>query len=185
MSIIPFPSTSPDGKTPLSPVWMNFLQAIWNRTGGAAGGAFAGTTGNSAVQFNVETATNPSNAVPLAQLQAGYAAIGGNQAQAFFVGNSTAGTNTAVRRTQADALYVGYTSTPAAIEPITATGSPFAYTATAGGVVVVTGGTVTGIALTRGSAVAMGQTTGNFPVRNGDILTVTYSASPTMTFIPS
>lgn len=66
------------------------------------------------------------------------------------------------------------------------TGSPFAYTAPADGTVVVTGGTVSAISITRQTtSVATGLTVGVFPVSRLDILTVTYSPSaPTMTFLP-
>jgi len=65
-------------------------------------------------------------------------------------------------------------------------GSPFAYTVPAYGNVVVQGGTVSAITLTRpgGAAVNIGVTAGIIPVQTGDIVTVTYSVAPTMTFIP-
>ncbi len=69
---------------------------------------------------------------------------------------------------------------------VTLGASPAAYTAPFDGTVVITGGTVTIITLTRqGTAVATGLTTGIIPVARRDIVTVTYAVLPTVTFIPS
>jgi hypothetical protein len=73
---------------------------------------------------------------------------------------------------------------PAKESSITVGASPFAYTAQNNGHVVVTGGTVSAISLTRVSVHATGLTAGLVPVGNKDVVTVTYSAAPTMTFIP-
>jgi hypothetical protein len=73
---------------------------------------------------------------------------------------------------------------PAKEVSITVTGSPFSYTAQSNGHVLVTGGTVSAISLTRVSAHATGLTAGLIPVGNKDVITVTYSVLPTMTFIP-
>lgn len=68
---------------------------------------------------------------------------------------------------------------------ITPTGSPFSYTAAFDGTVIVTGGTVSAISLTRqGTSVATGITTGLFPLSRLDLLQVTYSGAPVMTFLP-
>ena len=67
---------------------------------------------------------------------------------------------------------------------ITVTASPFSYTAQSNGHVLVTGGTISAISLTRVSAHATGLTAGFIPVGNKDMVTVTYSVLPTMTFIP-
>lgn len=74
----------------------------------------------------------------------------------------------------------------AAIASITVGASPFAYTAPAAGSVLIVGGTVSAVTLKRGSpaAVAVGATAGSVPVSAGDIVTVTYSAAPTMSFVP-
>ena len=81
----------------------------------------------------------------------------------------------------------GYGITPG-LPPTTVTvgASPYAYTATTKGRVVTSGGTVSAITLTRGSAGAinMGVTAGSVAVDAGDIVTVTYSAAPTINFIP-
>lgn len=63
--------------------------------------------------------------------------------------------------------------------------SPFSYTAAFDGTMFVTGGTVSAISLTRqGTSVATGITTGLFPLSRLDILQVTYSGLPVMTFLP-
>lgn len=68
---------------------------------------------------------------------------------------------------------------------ITVTGSPFSYTAQSNGYVLVTGGTVSAISFTRVSAHATGLITGFIPVDNKDVVTITYTVAPTITFIPS
>lgn len=73
-----------------------------------------------------------------------------------------------------------------AIAAITVGASPFAYTAQAAGTVVVSGGTVSAITLKRGTpaAISVGETAGVIPVSAGDIVSVTYSAAPTMSLVP-
>ena len=77
---------------------------------------------------------------------------------------------------------------PAAAQPvasITPGASPYSYAAPFWGSVAVTGGTVSAIAISRqGTSIATGLTVGVFPVARGDVLTVTYSVAPTITFIP-
>lgn len=73
---------------------------------------------------------------------------------------------------------------PAAELSITVGASPFAYQSTQKGFVVVNGGTVSAISVTRNGTYTTGQTTGVFPLSLADILTVTWSVKPTMTFFP-
>lgn len=64
--------------------------------------------------------------------------------------------------------------------------SPFNYVASVGGTVIVSGGTVTRIQVSRDGVnfFDTGQITGVFPLSQGDTLTVTYAVLPTMTFMP-
>jgi hypothetical protein len=64
--------------------------------------------------------------------------------------------------------------------------SPYSYQATQGGSVVISGGTVSIVELSRDGVAyyATGQTSGMFPVSMGDVLRVTYTVVPTMTFVP-
>lgn len=73
---------------------------------------------------------------------------------------------------------------PAAEASITVGASPFSYTAPRGGVVIVYGGSVSVVSFTRVGTYTTGQTQGMFTLGAGDILTVTYSGAPTMTFAP-
>jgi hypothetical protein len=86
-------------------------------------------------------------------------------------------------------FFAGLIAVPGPIVPITPTGSPFAYTATQNGNMVVQGGMVSAITITRGTTrpvtVATGVTGGIFPLSLNDELTVTYTGAPTMNFIPS
>lgn len=74
-----------------------------------------------------------------------------------------------------------------AIAAIAPGASPYAYTASAAGTVTIEGGTVTAVTLKRGTpaAISVGSATGLLvPVSAGDIVTTTYSAAPTMNFVP-
>ncbi len=64
--------------------------------------------------------------------------------------------------------------------------SPFTYTAPAAGTVVVTGGTVSNIQLKRGATTITiaAASPATIPVSAGDQVIVTYSAAPTMSFVP-
>ena len=78
-----------------------------------------------------------------------------------------------------------YQGTPPSNETTIAIGgSPFAYTAPSGGFVVIRGGTVSAVQFTRSVTTLTGQTSGLFPVSQGDVLTVTYSGIPNMVFVP-
>lgn len=81
-------------------------------------------------------------------------------------------------------LFRGQPTGPAAA--ITVTASPFSYTAPQGGAVIVQGGTVSLIQLSRDGTTnyATGMTQGIVPVALGDIVIVNYTVTPTMTFIP-
>jgi hypothetical protein len=64
--------------------------------------------------------------------------------------------------------------------------SPYTFTAPQGGTVLVQGGTVSLIQITRDGVnnFNTGQTQGAIPVSQGDSLIVNYSVVPTLTFIP-
>lgn len=62
--------------------------------------------------------------------------------------------------------------------------SPFVFQAPKKGALIVSGGTVSDVSITRVGTYSTGQTQGMFPVSLADTLTVTYSAPPTVTFIP-
>lgn len=70
-------------------------------------------------------------------------------------------------------------------QSVATTGSPFTYTAAFDGTMVVTGGVVSALALIRqGTSVALGITAGLVPLSRLDQLQITYSAAPTVTFLP-
>ena len=70
---------------------------------------------------------------------------------------------------------------------ITANASPLSYTAPSKGFVIVSGGTVTSIMFSRTMNVfyLTGETAGVFPMAQNDVLKVTFSAAPSMVFIPT
>jgi hypothetical protein len=69
---------------------------------------------------------------------------------------------------------------------ITVGSSPFSYTSSDDGFVIVTGGTVSSITILRSSsAQSVATTTGHaIPIGRGDVLAVTYSVKPTMLIYP-
>ena len=74
---------------------------------------------------------------------------------------------------------------PADESSVTVTASPFTYTASQRGFVIVNGGTVSLIQFARTTTnYTTGQTSGCFPLSSGDSLVVTYTGKPTMTFVP-
>lgn len=75
---------------------------------------------------------------------------------------------------------------PQAIEVLDLSGgSPFSFTASAPGHVLVQGGTVTGINLTRGRViVALTELEGWIPVGRGDIVDITFAVVPNAWFVP-
>jgi len=156
---------------------------MWLNQGGTDATGLAPAAGNANQQFNVATATNASNAVPLAQADSRYAPVAGSPTQSFNVGNAAAGSSQAIRRSQVEALFPSFTGAGAAIVPITVTASPFTYTATTGGEVAISGGTVSSVQVTRGASTVT-VAIGNISVRNGDAVKVTYTAAPTMNFLP-
>lgn len=70
------------------------------------------------------------------------------------------------------------------VMPVSPGPSPYSFTATTIGDLLVRGGNVSGITLTRGSDSVVCPTSGFIPMAALDIVTVTYSVAPTITFVP-
>ena len=62
--------------------------------------------------------------------------------------------------------------------------SPFSYLALSKGSMLVKGGTVSAITITRSATTLTGLTAGFIPLANGDTITVTYAALPAMVWYP-
>lgn len=76
-------------------------------------------------------------------------------------------------------------ASPSAISTISVGASPTSFTASESGSVAISGGAVTGVTLTRSTvSVALGAVA-LVPVNNGDVVQVSYSSAPTLTFIPN
>jgi hypothetical protein len=74
--------------------------------------------------------------------------------------------------------------TPAVAQNVT--GSPASFSAEGSGSFLVTGGSVSSISLIRGRvSLPTGLSGGFIPVSQGDVLVVTYSGAPAVTFVPS
>ena len=83
-------------------------------------------------------------------------------------------------------FFTSLNSKPGKMAQITVGASPFKYTVPSKGVVVISGGTVSLVQLTRATTtIPIGAVSGVVPVGAGDILTVTYSAIPAMSFLPN
>lgn len=68
---------------------------------------------------------------------------------------------------------------------VTLTGSPFDFVATGDGLLTVAGGVVSAISYGRnGTFTALGVTAGLIPVKLGDVVRITYTVAPTVSFIP-
>jgi len=88
--------------------------------------------------------------------------------------------------TELQRFFNALVSAAAPIQSVTLTGSPFSYRAGSAGSLSISGGTVSAITLTRNNtSIPLGGTAGTFPVANGDLLTITYSGPPTVSFIPT
>lgn len=151
--------------------------------------SFATTAANNA-QSNAEAYTN-ANFAPLASPaltgtpSAPTAAAGTNTTQLATTAYSLAAANTAQSNAETYALNQIQTGTGGAFVAVTAGASPYTYTAAAVGNMVISGGTITALSLARGSqSVALPISTPIVPFDNSDALTITYSAAPTLTFVP-
>lgn len=72
-----------------------------------------------------------------------------------------------------------------AASAVTVSASPTSFTASERGSVVISAGTLTSVTLTRGGTAVSFGTTRSIPVSNGDLVTVSYSVAPTITFLPA
>jgi hypothetical protein len=71
-------------------------------------------------------------------------------------------------------------------QTVTVGASPFVYRALADGLLSITSGTVSAVAIIRQTvSVATGLTSGLVPVRRGDQVQITYSVVPTVVFLPN
>lgn len=84
-------------------------------------------------------------------------------------------------------FFARLTAKPQAISTVTPTASPFSFTASLDGALAISGGTVSSVKLTRGrvAGVNTGLTSGMVSMAQGDVVTVTYSAAPSISFIPA
>ncbi len=82
------------------------------------------------------------------------------------------------------ALFVG--KPPGAESTVTIGTSPYTYTATQRGFLIVQGGTVSLVQWSRGGVTnhTTGVTQGCFPLSQGDSLIITYTGAPNLTFAP-
>ena len=77
-----------------------------------------------------------------------------------------------------------FTQAPSQVIDLNVTASPFSYTAVEPGILVLSGGTISTITLTRGNTTVT--ITGSFvPLAIQDMVTITYSVLPTVQFFPS
>lgn len=75
---------------------------------------------------------------------------------------------------------------PAFVEPVVIGASPYSYSALRQGALIVSGGTVSLIEFSRDGITYYdtGQTSGMFPINASDVIRITYTVAPTVTFVP-
>lgn len=84
------------------------------------------------------------------------------------------------------AFFAGLVAAAPPIKALVVGASPFTYTAVHIGALLVVGGTVTSIVLTRARVtLTTGLTAGFIPMSQGDQAVVTYTVLPTMWYIPN
>jgi hypothetical protein len=77
---------------------------------------------------------------------------------------------------------------PENVAPVTLTGSPFVFSAERRGSLIVNGGTVSNLSFSRDGGTTyytIGAVAGMFLLNASDLLKITYSAPPTVTFVPT
>lgn len=98
-------------------------------------------------------------------------------------GNYTGVGKDEIAGVDAQTVAFGSSSPVVAVSP---TGSPFSYTAPSYGTLNISGGTVSQVAIKRGGvSTNLGGTVGHFLASKGDTYVITYSAAPTLSFIPN
>ncbi len=186
-----------DGKGNINRIWQKFFVSLWIRTGSAnaSDDYFAYCNGDAAKVFNAQTATTATEVPPLAQVQALDATVQSNAETFATNAASTAQSNaetfatnaasTAQSNAEMYALNQIQLGTGAAFSSLTAGASPYTFTAAAVGHLLVSAGTVSAITLNRGSAsLPLPSVSGFIPLDNTDSVTITYSAAPTLNWIP-
>ena len=79
-----------------------------------------------------------------------------------------------------------FKGTPPGTESTISVGiSPYAYIAPAKGFMIISGGSVSAVQISRTITTLTNQTSGIFPLSQGDTLTVTFATPPTMTWYPT
>lgn len=80
-----------------------------------------------------------------------------------------------------------FTQQPPSVTSVTVSASPFSYTAREPGNLAITGGTISQISLIRGNVtISFGAGSNKIiPVGINDVVTITYSVLPTVSFLPS
>lgn len=84
-------------------------------------------------------------------------------------------------------FFTALVAPPSAIDPLVVTLSPYEYTASAPGNLLVRGGTVSALALIRARVTIdpLGIVEGFIPMGLGDLVRVTYTVVPDMWFVPN
>ena len=79
-----------------------------------------------------------------------------------------------------------FQGTPPANESKLSVGaSPYAYQAPVKGFVILSGGSVSAVQFTRSVTTLTNQTSGIFPLNQGDTLTITYASLPVAVWVPT
>ena len=83
-------------------------------------------------------------------------------------------------------FFTSLVAAAAPIDVVNAGASPYSYTAGFPGNLLIQGGTVSNLTLTRARvSISLSATSGFVPLAQGDIVDITYSVIPTLWFIPN
>jgi len=197
-----FPSTSMpvvDQNGNITSPWLQFLQSLYNRTGGS----IPETPGDTTIQ-NVLLSSGSDDSASLSHsddrsLIGILSSSGADMARAdrttASVIISPEQSSPVVNKAVKDAYLLSRAFSDMATgdiarsyktKTITVGASPFFYTAPSTGFVISTGGTTVQLFYFRdpSAGLAVGFTQGIIPVRKKDIIGVNYATAPTMTFVP-
>lgn len=176
-----------DQRGTITQPWLQFLLALWRRTGSASGTIPGGNTANSDL-LTVYDATSPEEAAGQADLFAGamawpedIQAPGGDPLASLAAFSDVPDVSLAAF----DFLPVEEEPAPIRGAPLwlpTVGASPYSFVSDRRQTVIVSGGTVTAIAFSRDGTTfySVGLTAGMFLLETSDVLRVTYTVVPTV-----
>lgn len=192
-STLPAAAPLVDASGRVTPAWQRVFIALLNRTGKLPGVDVAVVGASAADIIGVEMMAadddgNPADPLSAALLDADHAQAQDDPLTVALLADEVDGAPLDQAALLALALEgdEAFDAPPRPIQAITPGASPYAYQAPFAGCVVVAGGTVSLLELSRDGAIwkTVGLTAGAIPVARLDRVRVTYTVAPTMTLFP-